>query len=594
MTGFLERCSGCVACADVCPFLTEFGTPVRILLDRPEAAFYCTSCGRCDAVCPLALSPAAAFFEAKQRLVQQQQVPPPVRKMLDGARGVAKAGHRFPFSFYGAADTVFWPGCGMAANRPGLVRKVRKILSRHLQKRIDLVLDCCYDPVFGYGDTKTTFTALREINKRLLDGGVRQVITGCLNCHKLLSQHLEGIQVVFILEAMSGFIRTDFKLAPDPNTKQLGSAYLHHPCPSSRWEGIRNAARDMVELMPGAPCKEASGPLCCGSGGGLSSLSQEMADRFLDRIIQEGSDRTVITYCVGCQNRFLEQGVEAVHLLEYLTGATPRRTVPSLLRQWVNRLALATTERLKTERFLNTMNFTMFIFVLLFFFLQVLTAFTASPDVLFRENFDSLAQWEPLTFPKIKAHSTYTLVSERGKSILKAESRAAASAIIYRRIFNIYENPRIRWRWKVTQLSNRGNPREKTGDDYPIRIYVMFQYDPDKAALGESLIYGATKAIYGKYPPHSTLNYVWTGSNISERIIVSPYTEKARIVILERGKERLGQWVEESVNVLEDYRKAFGKDPPAMAGLAVMSDTDNTGESAEAYLDFIEAGKNRP
>ena len=196
----------------------------------------------------------------------------------------------------------------------------------------------------------------------------------------------------------------------------------------------------------------------------------------------------MITYCVGCQNRFLEQGVEAVHLLEYLTGTAPRRTVPSPLRQWVNRLALATTERLKTERFLNTMNFTMFIFVLLFFFLQVLTAFTASPDVLFRENFDSLAQWEPLTFPKIKAHSTYTLVSERGKSILKAESRAAASAIIYRRTFNIYENPRIRWRWKVTQLSNRGNPREKTGDDYPIRIYVMFQYDPDKVALGESLI----------------------------------------------------------------------------------------------------------
>ena len=69
---------------------------------------------------------------------------------------------------------------------------------------------------------------------------------------------------------------------------------------------------------------------------------------------------------------------------------------------------------------------------------------------------------------------------------------------------------------------------------------------------------------------------------------MSPYTEKARMVILEKGKERVGQWVEESVNVLEDYRKAFGKDPPAIAGLAVMSDTDNTGGSAVAYLDFIE------
>lgn len=217
----------------------------------------------------------------------------------------------------------------------------------------------------------------------------------------------------------------------------------------------------------------------------------------------------------------------------------------------------------------------------------------AESNVLFRINFDSLTDWEPLTFPKIKTHSKYSLVSEGNKSILKAESRASASAIVYRRTFNIYENPRLHWRWKVTQLSDRGNPTEKAGDDYPIRVYVMFQYDPDRASLGESLIYKATKAIYGKYPPHSTLNYVWTGANISERFIASPYTGKAYMVVLERGKEKTGQWIEESVNVLEDYRKAFGKEPPATAGIAVMSDSDNTRISAEAYLDFIEVGKSK-
>lgn len=215
----------------------------------------------------------------------------------------------------------------------------------------------------------------------------------------------------------------------------------------------------------------------------------------------------------------------------------------------------------------------------------------AGQKVLFRVNFDSLIDWEPLTFPKIKTHSKYSLVKEGDKSILKAESHASASAIVYRRTFNIYENSQLRWRWKVTQLSDRGNPKEKTGDDYPIRVYVMFQYDPDKASLGENLIYKATKVIYGKYPPHSTLNYVWTGANISERFIASPYTGKAYMVVLERGKEKAGQWVEESVNVLEDYRKAFGKEPPATAGIAVMSDSDNTGANAEAYLEFIEVGR---
>jgi Protein of unknown function (DUF3047) len=229
---------------------------------------------------------------------------------------------------------------------------------------------------------------------------------------------------------------------------------------------------------------------------------------------------------------------------------------------------------------------TVMAFLLLAFF--TLETASAQPSVLFREEFDTLDRWEPLTFTKIKAHSTYTLVKEGGKSILKAESRDSASAIVCRRTFNVYENHRLRWRWKVDQLSDRGDPKEKAGDDYPLRVYVIFSYDLTRATLGERLTNGAAKAIYGRYPPHSTLNYVWTGRSLSERIIQSPYTDNAFMVVLEKGKERVGRWVEESVNVLDDYRKAFGRDPPATAGLAVMSDTDNAGGSAVAYLDFIE------
>jgi hypothetical protein len=231
------------------------------------------------------------------------------------------------------------------------------------------------------------------------------------------------------------------------------------------------------------------------------------------------------------------------------------------------------------------------LWTLLLLFFTVAPVVAADSNPFFRENFDSLAQWEPLMFPKIKAHSIYTLVREGEKSILKAESRDSASALVHRRSFNVYETPRLRWRWKVEQLSDRGDPKEKAGDDYPIRVYVMFSYDPTRATLGERLIYGAAKAIYRRYPPHSTLNYVWTGRNISERIIQSPYTDKAFMIVLEKGKDKMDLWVEESVNILEDYRKAFGKDPPATAGLAVMSDTDNAGGSAVVYLDFIVVGK---
>jgi len=325
--------------------MSEIGTPREILLEQPEAVFNCTSCHRCEAVWPLNLSPADIFFETKKKMIMENQIPATVSKALDSARAFAKAGHRFPFSFYEAAETVFWPGCALAANQPGLIRKVQKIMSHHLRQKIGLILDCCSDPVFQLGDNQTTFATLQEINKRLHEEGVRQVITGCLNCHKLLSEHLQDITVVFIMEV----------LPPEVFQKQkTDMIYLHHPCPASRWEKIRDAAQSVVNHIYSSSKSNGdigtSEPICCGSGGGLNSIFPRMADRYLEEIARRAKGKTVVTYCAGCQNRFLKRGIKAVHLLEFLVEAPPRQTVPSPLRQWINRLFLANSAGLWTPK----------------------------------------------------------------------------------------------------------------------------------------------------------------------------------------------------------------------------------------------------
>jgi hypothetical protein len=212
-------------------------------------------------------------------------------------------------------------------------------------------------------------------------------------------------------------------------------------------------------------------------------------------------------------------------------------------------------------------------------------------QILFREDFRNLSNWEPLYFPKIKEHSTYTITNEKGHHFLKTESCGSASAIVHRKTFDVYKYPHIRWRWEVDNVYDKGDIRDKSGDDYPLRIYVTFQYDPERASAAERIKYGIAKAVYGKYPPDSTLNYVWTGQDIAERIITSPYTDRAKMVILEKGGTKIGMWVEETVNVLDDYRKAFGKDPPETAGIAIVNDSDNTGEAAVSYIDYIEVFK---
>ncbi len=60
------------------------------------------------------------------------------------------------------------------------------------------------------------------------------------------------------------------------------------------------------------------------------------------------------------------------------------------------------------------------------------------------------------------------------------------------------------------------------------------------------------------------------------------------MIIVQSGAEHIGKWLEQEVNVLEDYRKAFGKDPPETASIAIMNDSDNTGESSISFIDYIE------
>jgi hypothetical protein len=211
-------------------------------------------------------------------------------------------------------------------------------------------------------------------------------------------------------------------------------------------------------------------------------------------------------------------------------------------------------------------------------------------EVLLREEFTSLEAWRPLTFPKIGRHSTYTVAAGPGaaESSLRAESDRSASGIVWRRQYDVYEYPRLRWRWRVENVYEKGDARQKAGDDYPIRLYVMFAYDPSTASAGKRLKYGFARAVYGEYPPDSGLNYIWESRESPEEFVVSPYTGSMVMYLKEKGPARVGQWLEEEADVLADYRRAFGRDPPREASLAVMNDSDNTGEKAVSFIDWIE------
>jgi hypothetical protein len=195
--------------------------------------------------------------------------------------------------------------------------------------------------------------------------------------------------------------------------------------------------------------------------------------------------------------------------------------------------------------------------------------------------------WKRLTFKKIDRHTTYALIKDGDTVVVKAVAESSASGLVREIKIDPKEFPVVQWLWKVTNILKKGDVRRKEGDDYPARIYVTFEYDSSKLGFFEKAKYEAVRLLYGQYPPIGAINYIWESKLPQGMMIPNPYTNRVIMIVVESGETKLNQWVSEERNIYGDYKKAFGQEPPMISGVAIMTDTDNTDESATAYYGDI-------
>ncbi len=197
------------------------------------------------------------------------------------------------------------------------------------------------------------------------------------------------------------------------------------------------------------------------------------------------------------------------------------------------------------------------------------------------------SDWKPLTFKKIEKHTTYTLVKDDHTVVVKAVAEASASGLTREVKINPKDYPIVQWRWKIANILKKGDVRKKEGDDYPARIYITFEYDFSKLSAFEKTKYEAIKLLYGQYPPLAAINYIWESKAPVGTMVPNPFTDRVMMFVVESGATKLNQWMNEERNIYEDFKKAFKEEPPMISGVAIMTDTDNTGESATAYYGDI-------
>jgi len=195
--------------------------------------------------------------------------------------------------------------------------------------------------------------------------------------------------------------------------------------------------------------------------------------------------------------------------------------------------------------------------------------------------------WEPLHFKNISAHTIYNVVQDNGISVIQAESTASSSGLTRKLTIDPAEYPILSWSWKVANIYQAGDVNLKAGDDYPARIYITFAYDAGKVGFWERVKFNTIKLFYGQYPPINAINYIWANKAPQGLIAPNPYTDRVKMFVIESGEEKIDTWIQETRNIADDYRTAFEEEPPRISGIAIMTDSDNTGESAIAWYGDI-------
>lgn len=200
-----------------------------------------------------------------------------------------------------------------------------------------------------------------------------------------------------------------------------------------------------------------------------------------------------------------------------------------------------------------------------------------------REGAGSPAGWKPLTFRNIERHTRYSLVRDGGTTVLRADAEASASGLVREQTIDLKAFPIIEWRWRAGNVLSKADVKTRTGDDYPVRLYITFAHDANSISIADR----AARAIYGQLPPRAAINYIWDTRSPVGTTVPNAYTDRVRMIVVESGNARVGEWITYRRDLAEDFRKAFGYDAPPVSGIAVMTDTDNTGEKATAWFGDI-------
>jgi heterodisulfide reductase subunit D len=358
----MEACTGCAACAEVCPAVKASGDGklsglyrldwrrrvgkmgagrtgwLRRLLggripdekdwkEFSETVYRCTLCGNCKEVCPAGIGLKDIWLGLRQELLEREAYPAKIdliRKNLDQSHNVFGEDQEERVEWVedlddppddlfvkDRAEVVYFSGC-VASYFP-LAQQIPLALAEVLQAaEVDFTLLgeeewCCGFPLLSAGDLPGAQTMIQHNLDAVRAKGAREVVFACPSCHMMWKEHYSigssGLKLSHTTQFLDRLL-TQERLPL--REKQITVTY-HDPCDLGRAARVFEAPRRVIRALPGVELVEMPDNreqcLCCGGGGNLEMIDQklnaEIARMKVDQVLATGAE-AVVSGCQQC------------------------------------------------------------------------------------------------------------------------------------------------------------------------------------------------------------------------------------------------------------------------------------------------------
>ena len=197
-----------------------------------------------------------------------------------------------------------------------------------------------------------------------------------------------------------------------------------------------------------------------------------------------------------------------------------------------------------------------------------------------------IASWQPVKLPG-KNPTAYGLQQRDGRSAVYAKAESAVSMLRQPLRVEPQNLGVVEFAWQVPALLDGADVGQRQSDDSPARLVLAFDGDRSTFSAKNAMLSELSHAITGEPLPYATLMYIWCNTRPVGTVVHNPRTDRIRKLVVASGPQQLNQWLHFRRDIRADFELAFGEAPGALLGIAVMTDSDNTQSTAQAWYGDI-------